>query len=82
LEGGAVSADDQGWRPWWKQILLAFATLGLPLPAAREMRRQLDNSPESYREPLDRTGKLAMWGFTIAFCVCVAGVVVFVLLHL
>ena len=77
-----MSADDPGGRPWWKQILLAFATLGLPLPAAREMRRQFENPPEPYREPLDRTGKLAMRGFTTAFCVGVAGVVVFVVVHL
>jgi hypothetical protein len=64
--------------PWWKHLLLAVATIGMPGPAAREMRRQMEKPPTAHGEPLDRTGKAGVWIAMTMFYLAAGGVTVFV----
>ena len=71
----------QGAPPWWKQILVALATIGMPGLAAREMRNQMENSPEPYRGPVDPAGERAARAFLVVFFAFVLLVLFFVVRH-
>ena len=71
----------QGPPPWWKQILVALATIGMPGLAAREMRNQMENPPEPYRGPVDPASERAARAFLVVFFAFVLLVLFFVVRH-
>jgi hypothetical protein len=75
-------ADDER-KPmlWWKQILVSVASIGLPTPAARELREQMEHPPEPYRDT-DPTALRVIRVYAIVFPLIVLAVVVLVIVSL
>ena len=68
--------------PWWKRVLFALASIGMPLPAVREMREQFFNPPAPDRTPVDRSTRIVIWTTSIVFTIIVVAILTFVVVSL
>jgi hypothetical protein len=63
-----------------RRVFAAVASIGLPRPAEREMREQIENPPEPYRGSGGPADSWAMRIYAVVFALAVIGIVAFVVI--